>query len=422
MNVSADDVLKMIADVLRSTSSVNEDGALVFEVHGRALLPVTPDEISKVVDLINSFDEGDDGAVLTGKSYEVVVQTGRQGPDRLLRRDFSIDDSHSKLTYTFGRPSDAFAIYLCFKVFEMTNRRTALQILRPHIVGRMRITSAEDPYSVFDLVKIGLRARSLSVVSQTERPRAAWKQYVDALFFHVGYNLDLPLIPDRNLSELLTPAKISSLRRSDRTELDAPHRVYVPDLVYHYQLGVSAESPMLEYISYYHVAEHWFEEIYQDDLVEQIQLAITSPSFSYKRKKDLRDLIRKVSRAVQIRNEQLIINEQVALKLTLTKYVDVNQLASDLNDFDSSLVDWYANNVVSFCDGDRVPFGQPDASKIISALSNRIYKTRNALVHSKEGSKGKFVPFADDRDLIPEIPLMRFVAEQIIIATSSIPG
>ena len=130
------------------------------------------------------------------------------------------------------------------------------------------------------------------------------------IFLHVGYNLDLPLMPDY-ITELVRPARISSMRRSRTEDLDVPRRRYVSDLVYHYQLGVSADSPMLEYISYYHVAEHWFENIYQDDLVEQIQLAITSPAFSYKRKKDLRDLIRKISRAVQLRNDELIINEQL---------------------------------------------------------------------------------------------------------------
>jgi hypothetical protein len=281
---------------------------------------------------------------------------------------------------------------------------------------------SEEKFPVFEVIRSALRARSLAIDSETVRPRSAWKQFADAFFFHVGYNLDIALIPDRNLSELLRPARISSMRRSEQADLDAPHRQYVPDLVYHYQLGLSAESPMLEYISYYHVAEHWFENIYQDDLVEQIQLAITSPSFSYKRKKDLRDLIRKISKAVQLRDEQLIINEKVALRLTLEKYIDTEQLLADLNAFDPTLPAWYSGHVVDFCDGDKVPFDGSDTPKIIASLSTRIYKTRNALVHSKEGSKAKFTPFTDDNALIPEIPLVRFVAEQIIIATSTIPG
>ena len=112
----------------------------------------------------------------------------------------------------------------------------------------------------------------------------------------------------------------------------------------------------------------------------------------------------------------------IGLKLTLAKYVDVPQLVADLNAFDSKLLNLYATNTVGFCDGNRVALDQSDTAAIFASLSNRIYKTRNALVHSKEGSKAKFVPFTDDRDLIPEVPLMRFIAEQIIVATSVIPG
>jgi hypothetical protein len=86
------------------------------------------------------------------------------------------------------------------------------------------------------------------------------------------------------------------------------------------------------------------------------------------------------------------------------------------------LLNLYATNTVGFCDGNRVALDQSDTAAIFASLSNRIYKTRNALVHSKEGSKAKFVPFTDDRDLIPEVPLMRFIAERIIVATSVIPG
>ena len=228
-------------------------------------------------------------------------------------------------------------------------------------------------------------------------------------------------MPDPYLSELIRPARISNTRRLTIDDLDVPRRHYVSDIIYHYQLGVSADSPMLEYISYYHVAEHWFENIYQDDLVEQIQATITAPGFSYKRKRDLRDLIHRVSKTIQLRDDQLVINEQVALRLTLARYVDFAQLASDLRRFDASLLDYYANNVVSFCSGNTVSFEQPDDSSIISSLAQRIYKTRNALVHSKEGSKGKFTPFTDNRHLMPEVPLMRFIAEQIITATSSLP-
>jgi len=417
MNVSSEDIVQAIAKLLRSPIDVNDEGRYVFECYGHRLPPIESGDISSLADSINSFDENSDGSVVTKTSYEVPIQAYRI-PYRLSNDNLNFDDPHSELSYRLGLPSDAYAVYLCLRLIEAAGRPQ----FPPSMLVRDRLRSGEESLSVIDVVKYLVRTRTLVISSKVGRSRTSWQQYADAFFFHVGYNLDIPLIPDRNLSRLLRPAKISSMRRSEQADLDAPHRHYVADLVYHYQLGLSAESPMLQYISYYHVAEHWFENIYQDDLVEQIQLAITSPSFSYKRKKDLRDLIRKISRAVQLRDEQLVINELVALRLTLEKYIDIQQLVVDLNAFDPKLVGWYASHAVSFCGGDTVRLDQADISGIVGPLSNRIYKTRNALVHSKEGSKAKFTPFTDDTDLIPEVPLMRFVAEQIIIATSVVPA
>ncbi len=41
-------------------------------------------------------------------------------------------------------------------------------------------------------------------------------------------------------------------------------------------------------------------------------------------------------------------------------------------------------------------------------------------MHSKDGAKSRFIPFSHDGQLVREVPLMRFIAEQIIIATSRI--
>ena len=60
-----------------------------------------------------------------------------------------------------------------------------------------------------------------------------------------------------------------------------------------------------------------------------------------------------------------------------------------------------------------------DESAIHAALARRIYKTRNSIVHSKEGARRKYVPFEHDRVLVKEVPLVRFVAELIITTSSS---
>lgn len=56
-----------------------------------------------------------------------------------------------------------------------------------------------------------------------------------------------------------------------------------------------------------------------------------------------------------------------------------------------------------------------------SLIVNRIcydYATRNAVVHSKYGERLRYEPFKHDKHLGKEIPLMRAVAEEIIISSA----
>jgi len=57
-------------------------------------------------------------------------------------------------------------------------------------------------------------------------------------------------------------------------------------------------------------------------------------------------------------------------------------------------------------------------------IANRIYKTRNALVHSKSNDyiakeRGIYKPFKNNKELSKEIPLMRYISEAIIIKSAT---
>ena len=52
-------------------------------------------------------------------------------------------------------------------------------------------------------------------------------------------------------------------------------------------------------------------------------------------------------------------------------------------------------------------------------IASRIYKVRNAIVHSKKQTFGAFIPFKHDRALSYEIPLVKCVAEEVIDNNSS---
>jgi len=183
-------------------------------------------------------------------------------------------------------------------------------------------------------------------------------------------------------------------------------------------MALSSDVSFLSYLSFYHIFEHYFESVFNDDLIETVKRELTSPSFSYKRKNDIAVLIKKVSKAVQLRGENQSFNEQAALKLTLEKYVVVDTLKADLESYKSGQTDYYKLNKVTFSEGDTIDFDEIDKEKIIAQIAKRVYKTRNSLVHSKDGDKSKYTPFHDDKQLLPELPLLQFMAEQVIINSS----
>jgi hypothetical protein len=158
--------------------------------------------------------------------------------------------------------------------------------------------------------------------------------------------------------------------------------------------------------------------------LNEIKQKITNPDFSYKRKKDLESLVKLIEKKIKYnKNENISYNEQDALYLTLKKYVNLENLKKRLEEFDISLIEYYKSNKVKFSSGKCVDFdflgSQPET--VYGQLAERIYKTRNAIVHSKDRiDKLKYKPFRDDKVLIKEIPLMRAISEEIIINSSEI--
>jgi hypothetical protein len=200
--------------------------------------------------------------------------------------------------------------------------------------------------------------------------------------------------------------------------MDPPRRQYVPDLVYHYQMGLASDSPPLQYLSFYHVAEHYFESVYVDDMVKAVVDTLTLPGFSYRRRADALQLIKTIKQKVRAVGDRDVYNEEESLRLVLRKYVDFTKIHALLDAYDATLVPYYKVNTVAFSDAPVVDFSESDIDRLAKRVAARVYKTRNAIVHSKDGSRGKYVPFHHERDLLKEVPLLRFLAEEIITSSA----
>ena len=94
---------------------------------------------------------------------------------------------------------------------------------------------------------------------------------------------------------------------------------------------------------------------------------------------------------------------------------DLETLKSTINAIDSTAIDYYKNEKVPFAsEGGTINF-EDSQDAVYATIRNRVYSVRNAIVHSKEGERLRYEPFKHDKDLLKEIPLIRAIAEEIIV-------
>ena len=421
--LTSEQVLSLLSNIVGEVSEHN--GSVVKftpkRFDGDFVVVLNIEDLNFAVEQINQSSEEDDSGLYMSDYYEILCREENRFPiiNRQIDRLDPLEDTDNGITYVLGKPSLSYAIKTLIKA-SASGLLNDLRNLYPgsyltHIAeksGNNTIVLCEYLYHVT------IRCLSLKITSNTPTKLKSFHKLVMSYIFQISFNLSSVLIPIKTLDELFRRRISGRLRRSSMKELDPPRRAYINDLVYHYQMALSSDVSFLSYLSFYHIFEHYFESVFNDDLIETVKRELTSPSFSYKRKNDIAGLIKKVSKAVQLRGENQSFNEQAALKLTLEKYVVVDTLKADLESYKSGQTVYYKLHKVVFSEGDTIDFDEIDKEKIITQLAKRVYKTRNSLVHSKDGDKSKYTPFHDDKQLLPELPLLQFMAEQVIINSS----
>jgi hypothetical protein len=244
--------------------------------------------------------------------------------------------------------------------------------------------------------------------SKKDLNQDSFKKLCDSFSFSLGYNLNLPLIEFRFLEKSIKP-----IQRLKLDEICAPQRLYNEKLIYYYQQALSGSNPVLEYLSFYQILEYFYDIVFKEDLVNDVKNKLINPDFSPKDKKSIEELIELVKEGK--------FEEKKALILVLGKYIDGKKLRSKLIEYDIDYYNYLTKKKVKFADADHIQEKSKNKDKFISktSLADRIYKIRNALIHSKEGNEAIYVPFTSDEEiLMKELPLIQFIAEQVIINSS----
>lgn len=146
---------------------------------------------------------------------------------------------------------------------------------------------------------------------------------------------------------------------------------------------------------------------------------ITRPSFSPYRYEDIHNFYNVIKKKMRDQRDDGVWNERNGLLLCLKRYIpDLSTLKASIVRIDSSAIDYYRTTSVPFTDDGKLIDFEDESERVYSSIRDRIYATRNAVVHSKYGERLRYEPFKHDKHLGKEIPLMRAVAEEIIISSA----
>ncbi|MFH8992000.1 hypothetical protein [Streptomyces sp. NPDC017940] len=187
------------------------------------------------------------------------------------------------ISYEVGPPSKEVVAYLLCLIGEnpalRATRKWGMIRMRIRRIAESFVRDSDGPLSLLDLVGEIFYAVTLRIESR--EGGLDYENLANSFLFHAAYNMDLAA--RIGTDPLFVTSKIQRVRRVTGAAFDPPRQTYSSDLIQHYLMGVAAEIPLLEYLSYYHVAEHYFEKVFNDDLVEQVRKGITDPSFSARR-------------------------------------------------------------------------------------------------------------------------------------------
>ena len=271
--------------------------------------------------------------------------------------------------------------------------------------SRSRNHEAEEPTPF-----AALFSRILTIKVSTSSDDAIARSYrklqsiAEAALFHIAYGQGIGFSLSRSWERAYYRL---GLRREN--EVQFPVRTYTSELIAYYHLAFGSDSLILAYLALYKVIEYFFtsssDRVLQTKMIEKL----VEPDFSHTKPKKLKELVS------VIRSHDTKLDERRQLRTVLDHHFDKEELRKWIVAFDLEHENYLTKERDVFAEQLRVDTSD---DQLFASVASRIYHVRNALVHHKEGEVSRFIPFSGQEEILHrELPLLLFLAEQIIIKT-----
>lgn len=410
-------------------SSEDENYNINYEIHRRfpgdststPTNTILDSELRTLYDKVNTYDIHD-ATLYNANYYEIAIDTDSY----LFRRNESFDtltDTTNGLTYELGLVSPEYSLYLIAFLGEKRNESLENRRLYPTDRFRhftyYRIQDSENSLTLAELLPKLTREFSLKITSTNLFSLGEFRKQATAYCFEFMLETQFSLIEYKDLTSILMRPRLLR-NRTECLQLDkAPLRTYNEDVVDYYKMALSSNDPYNKYISFYHVLEYYYDEVFKNNLIKDLKSKITHPDFSYKKDDKIYELAQFVKNRWRADLEGGQGDELESLKYVIAEYVSISELKNRIEMYDPNSSTYYQNTKVPFCDAPAIHWN--DTTSIITLLAKRIYFTRNSLIHSKSSKNNqRYKPFKNETQLQKEIPLIQSIAELVIISSSNL--
>ncbi len=335
--------------------------------------------------------------------------------ERIKGREYKDTENH--LTYKINTPSKQFWL----KIIELKIKPSnpIMMLRRPLFDRNFEIKEQIEEKNIFELLETIYRNFiTLQIYSMDSYSEKEFSEFTDAFIFNFNYNTDIGIRQIYDIENINERRRNNRFRNESIENIPTPKKIYKKELVEQYNMASITEEPFIKYLCYYHILEHYYEAVHKEELIKTVKERIAYPGFSIKKDSEILKLIDIIKQKIKHDRESFDGSELEALELVMKKYIQIDTLKDEIKKIDTSLLDYYNTEKVKFSGG--IPINFNDTDNLYKNIAKRIYFTRNALVHYKADNltkkeRGIYHPFKDRKELLKEIPLIRILAENVII-------
>lgn len=420
----------LICRVFGNRQDEIDDSDLVLTIRGihysepKTEFILKNDELKEIFEKVNSAQiHGLE--LLVEHKYEVAVEIDRPIIHTMEFPQVSLDKENN-IEYQIGLCSVEYCVFLLITLIEKSKQQNKRRVILPTKFRRgypYQIDNENDEKELDwkeILIRI-MREFSIKIITPNYSSLEKNRKRKEAYVFEFIYKTERVVGEYADIEDIL-PTLEMGRRMVDsvpNTIETIPRREYISDVVDYYRLAFSSADPYIKYISFYHIMEYFYDEVYKRKIVADLINKITHPDFSYKDEEKVYEIATFVKNRMHMNDESGQGDELESLKYVLKEYVDIEQLKNKLNSIDQDSIMFYQSNKVAFCKAPTIPWN--DSEGVYNQIARRIYYTRNSLIHSKSGkNRERYKPYKDEKELQKEIPLVRVIAEMIIINSSKI--